>query len=101
MTYEDIKKMAVKAVDSSKIVLNTLDKVKDINEQLQSVELKEEILNLREAMLSIREENVDLKEAIFEMDIREKAVRESEGRVIKFEGDDTPYCPSCYDTQKI
>ena len=80
-----------------------LPKFKDTVELVKkgaTVEAQEKIMELREEFLELREQNLALREAVssLESQLSDKHSMRFESPFYYKDGDKTPFCPTCYET---
>lgn len=82
-------------LDNAKEVANAVHEIKNLELYERVVNLHSDIVGLVEENIRLRNENRELKEAL---DLKGKMTFEEPFWYL--EGDETPYCPACWEVKK-
>ena len=100
--------MPVELLTAINILMTTYKKVKELTEKADNIELKnhilemnEQLLDMRELAIGLREENINLKNEINKLTaISERKMTLRDGGYYDEKGEG-PYCPDCYNNNKV
>ena len=83
-------------IETAKVAIDLVKKGTTVGLQEKLMELREEALELQEENLALKKENLDLKGKI---ELRDNI--QFKRKVYFRDGDETPFCPYCYEKSKL